>query len=90
MYATLLWTSLRVPKIDKPLVVYRFYCMALFHSQTRRHMRNIIKSDPFHAVSILELEPFVCHNGRSVARGAKSVFLADTKLSKGQNSVLII
>ena len=26
------------PKIDKPLVVYRFYCMALFHSQTRRHM----------------------------------------------------
>ena len=22
----------------KPLVVYRFYCMALFHSQTRRHM----------------------------------------------------
>ena len=21
-----------------PLVVYRFYCMALFHSQTRRHM----------------------------------------------------
>ena len=26
------------PKIDKPLVVYRFYCMALFHSQTRRHV----------------------------------------------------
>ena len=26
------------PKNDKPLVVYRFYCMALFHSQTRRHM----------------------------------------------------
>ena len=22
----------------KPLVVYRFYCMALFHSQTRRHV----------------------------------------------------
>ena len=22
----------------KPLVVYRFYCMVLFHSQTRRHM----------------------------------------------------
>ena len=32
--ATLLWTSLRFPKIDKPLVVYRFYCMALFQSQT--------------------------------------------------------
>ena len=28
------------PKIDKPLVVYRFYCMALFHSQARRHMIN--------------------------------------------------
>ena len=42
MYATLLWTSLRFPKIDKPLVIYRFYCMALFHSQTRRHMINII------------------------------------------------
>ena len=29
---------IRFPKIDKPLVVYRFYCMALFHSQTIRHM----------------------------------------------------
>ena len=28
-----------VSKIDKPLVVYRFHCMALFHSQTRRHMK---------------------------------------------------
>ena len=28
-------------KLIKPLVVYRFYCMALFHSQTRRHMINI-------------------------------------------------
>ena len=25
-------------KSTKPLVVYRFYCMALFHSKTRRHM----------------------------------------------------
>ena len=25
-----------------PIVVYRFYCMALFHSMTRRHMINII------------------------------------------------
>ena len=25
-------------KICKPLVVYPFYCMALFHSETRRHM----------------------------------------------------
>ena len=38
MYATLLWTSKRFPKICKPLVVYRFYCMALYHSKTRRHM----------------------------------------------------
>ena len=34
MYATLLWTSKRFPKIDKPLVVYIFYCMTLFLSQT--------------------------------------------------------
>ena len=27
-------------KIDKTLVVYRFYCMALFHSQTQRHITN--------------------------------------------------
>ena len=26
------------PKINKALVVYRFYCMALFYSQTQRHM----------------------------------------------------
>ena len=25
----------------KSLVVYRFYCMALFHSQTRPHMINM-------------------------------------------------
>ena len=25
------------PKICKPLVVYQFYCIALFHSQMRRH-----------------------------------------------------
>ena len=28
------------PKICKPIVVYRFYCMALFHSQTRGHVIN--------------------------------------------------
>ena len=38
MYATLLWTSLLFPIIDKPLVAYRFYCMTLFQYQTRRHM----------------------------------------------------
>ena len=27
-------------KIYKPLVFYRFYCMALFHSQTQPHMIN--------------------------------------------------
>ena len=29
-------------KICKPLVVYRFYCMALYHSQTRLHVINFI------------------------------------------------
>ena len=28
------------PNICKPLVVYRFYCMALYYSQTRRHVIN--------------------------------------------------
>ena len=32
MYLPLLWKSLRFPKIYKPIVVYQFYCMALFHS----------------------------------------------------------
>ena len=36
------YTSYRFLKIGKPLlVVYRFYCMALFHSQMRRHVINI-------------------------------------------------
>ena len=26
--------------LSKPLVVYRYCCMALFHSQTQRHMIN--------------------------------------------------
>ena len=38
MYATMLWMSLRFPLTYKPLVVYRFYCLVLFHSQTQRHM----------------------------------------------------
>ena len=42
MYATVLW----IPKICKPLVVYRFYCMVLFHSQTRRHMINYVIEFP--------------------------------------------
>ena len=33
MYAKLLWTSWRFSKICKPLVVYLFYCMALYHFQ---------------------------------------------------------
>ena len=35
----------RFLQIYKPLVVYRFYCMALFHSQTRRHMINKVSWD---------------------------------------------
>ena len=42
MYATLLWTSYRFQKICKPLVVYRFYCLALYHSQTPCHVINNI------------------------------------------------
>ena len=38
MYAMGLWTSYRFPKICIPLVGYWFYFMALFHSQSRRHM----------------------------------------------------
>ena len=40
MYATLLCTSYRFPKICKQLVVCRFYCMALYHSQIQYHMIN--------------------------------------------------
>ena len=31
----------------KPLVVYRFYCMALYHSQTRRHVIMNVNTSPF-------------------------------------------
>ena len=41
LYATLKWMSLRCPKISKPRVVYQFYCIALYHSQTRRHVINL-------------------------------------------------
>ena len=30
-------------KICKPLVVYRIYCMALYNSQTFRHLINVLK-----------------------------------------------
>ena len=30
--------------ICKPLVVYRFYCMVLYHSQTRRHMIQFFRT----------------------------------------------
>ena len=30
------------PKINKPLVVYRFYCMALFHSKDATSYDNVI------------------------------------------------
>ena len=42
----------------KPLVVYRFYCMALFHSQTRRHMIiRIISSSSNREVDIKYIYP---------------------------------
>ena len=39
-----LCTQNKKTKINKPQVVYRFYCMALFHSQTQRHMIKRINS----------------------------------------------
>ena len=36
-FASLEWTSKLFLKICKPLVEYRFYCMAIFHSRMRRH-----------------------------------------------------
>ena len=38
MILRLLMDVITFPEIYKPLVFYRFYCMALFHSQARRHM----------------------------------------------------
>ena len=35
---SILWALRNVFKIFKPLVVYRFYSMALYHSKTRRHL----------------------------------------------------
>ena len=35
------YPTYRFPKICKSLVVYRFYCMALFHSQTRRQRHHV-------------------------------------------------
>ena len=40
----------------KLLVVYRFYCMVLFHSQTRRHM--IISSCPVVAMETFTFKLF--------------------------------
>ena len=34
-----------VPKICKPMVVYQFYCMGLFHYQTQCHMIIVILTD---------------------------------------------
>ena len=33
-------------QICKPLVVYRFYCMALFHFQMRRHVIKSLYNTP--------------------------------------------
>ena len=40
LYATLKWMPLHCPKICKPRVVYQFFCIALYHSQTRHHVIN--------------------------------------------------
>ena len=51
MYATLLRTSLRLPKICKPLVIYQFYCMASF-SVTCLATDACLTADPGVASSI--------------------------------------
>ena len=44
LYATF-YGRQNVFKICKPLVIYRFYCMVSFHSQTRRYMIKELKID---------------------------------------------
>ena len=53
-----------IPKICKPSVVYRFYCMALFHSQTQRYMinRDIILSCYFSLLSVSSSENLTFYN----------------------------
>ena len=61
MYVPLLWTSKRFPKIDKPLVVYIFYCMALFHSQTRRHMIKLVATPAVHFCFFIYSKIYLLH-----------------------------
>ena len=56
MYATLLWTSLRFPKIFKPLVIYGDYCICIISlpdatSYDKNHLRitnNSYSADRMH------------------------------------------
>ena len=41
MYATLILESYCFLKICKPLVIYPFYCTALFHCKMRRHVIKV-------------------------------------------------
>ena len=45
-----------------PIVVNRFYCMAIFHSQTRRHMINDFKAEQmlFHSDASKYQHKFKC------------------------------
>ena len=38
LFCNVIMDVITFSKICKPLAVYRFYCMALYHSQTRRHV----------------------------------------------------
>ena len=55
------------------IVVYRFYCMALFHSQTRRHMINVYSHSRYIYQASIQCsamigQPAKCHlNGVSLA-----------------------
>ena len=49
-------------QICKPLVVYRIYCMALYHSQTRRHVITINR----------EISTSSCYSGKVSVSHKKS------------------
>ena len=60
LYMCMLWTSWPFPKICKPLVVYQFLCMALFHSQTQRHVIKLLFYNYMYSYSMYTF--FVCFN----------------------------
>ena len=62
-------------------MVYRFYCMALFHSQTRRHMIIYYLSalSGFFSVSAL----FDCHNSWCLFRESEVLVTSESEHNSG-------